>query len=293
MRLLILCFSIIGVFTVSGNVAAYSHGESRVRGTWEDGSKKGWFWYEKKPSTEEEKEEEKEEKAEEPRRRLPSLKDYTMEELWNMHPDDFQALLEDFRKKAVMEPSVENVTEYYVVQDIARRKALAFANVSAFVMQAHPELSVEKDYPTVTPGRNAMVRQRRQEIRDKIVSGQEDFALIYFYSPDCPYCLEQSSILSYFEERYGWRVKRINRDEKPGLAARFGVQVVPHLMLIYRHSQDYLPVATGVVSLDALEKRLYRGMRLLAGEISPEEWSLFEFEREGAFDVKTIFKNAR
>ena len=70
----------------------------------------------------------------------------------DMHPDDFQALLTDFQKKAVWRPTPENVEEYYYVQDIARRKALAFTNVAEYVMQKDPELSLSKDYPTVVPG---------------------------------------------------------------------------------------------------------------------------------------------
>ena len=64
----------------------------------------------------------------------------------------------DFQKKAVMSPTEANVREYYSIQDIARRKSLAFANVTAAVMQKHPELSLAKDYPTATPGRSALTR---------------------------------------------------------------------------------------------------------------------------------------
>jgi conjugal transfer pilus assembly protein TraF len=36
-----------------------------------------------------------------------------------------------------------------------------------------------------------------------------------------------------------------------------------------------------------IEEKIYRGMRLLKGEITPEEYSLYEFQRGGSFDVKT------
>jgi conjugal transfer pilus assembly protein TraF len=60
---------------------------------------------------------------------------------------------------------------------------------------------------------------------------------------------------------------------------------VPTIILVYRHSQDPITVSAGVVSLEDMEERIYRGMRLLAGEISPEEYSLYDFQRGGAFDV--------
>lgn len=246
--------------------------------------KRGWWWYERAPEKEK-KEEREPERAE--KRILPSLKDYTYEQLWNMHPDDFQPLLMDFQKKAVMSPTEENVREYYVIQDIARRKSLAFANVASYVVQKYPELYVGKDYPVATPGRNALVRQQLEEIGNVIRSGENDFALIYFYSPTCPYCTEQDGILHHFIEKYHWQVRRIDINENPQLEQRFGITITPSLLLIYKGSQEYISVSSGVASMAEIEEKIYRGMRLLRGEITPEEYSLYEFQRGGSFDVKT------
>ena len=253
--------------------------------------KKGWWWYERGHEKEikdedatlrEEREPEKPEK-----RILPSLKNYTYGQLWNMHPDDFQPLLMDFQKKAVMSPTEENVRDYYVIQDIARRKSLAFANVASYVVQKYPELYVGKDYPVATPGRNALVRQQLEEIESGIRSREKDFALLYFYFPTCPYCTEQEEILHYFMNKYHWQVKRIDINENPQLEQRFGITITPSLLLIYKGSQDYIPVSSGVASMAEIEEKIYRGMRLLNGEITPEEYSLYEFQRGGSFDVKT------
>jgi conjugal transfer pilus assembly protein TraF len=244
--------------------------------------KRGWYWYEK------EKEQPRKDEPKEdvdPKHRIPALRDYTAEKLWNMHPDDFQALLMDFQKKAVMTPTEGNVAEYYYIQDIARRKSLAFANVTATVMQKYPELSVAKDYPTPTPGRSALTRLQQEEIAKKISGSRTDFGLIYFYSPTCQYCVEQEKIARYFEERYGWEIKRIDLTQNSGLASMFNVTTVPTIILVCRHSQDPITISAGVVSLEDMEERVYRGMRLLAGEISPEEYSLYDFQRGSAFDV--------
>lgn len=246
----------------------------------------GWFWYEDPPEPAEETQEE-EARLDVPKPFIPSMEDYTEEELWDMHPTEFQPLMDAFRQKAVQKPSYENVLEYLTVQDIARRKALEYAYVASLVNQKHPELSLDDDYPTATPGRNATYTARLYEMEEKIRSGQKEFALIYFYSPTCPYCTAQSSILEYFEDKYHWEIKHIDRDKKPNIAARFNVETVPFLMLIYRKSEDFFPVSVGVVSLTDLEERLYRGMRLLSGEITPQEWALFEFQRGGGFDPQS------
>lgn len=245
--------------------------------------KRGWWWYEREPEKEK-KEEREHERAKQ--RILPFLKDYTYEQLWNMYPDDFQPLLMDFQKKAVMSPTEENVRDYYVIQDIARRKSLAFANVASYVLQKYPELNVGKDYPVATPGRNALVKQQLEEIESTIRNGENEFALLYFYSPACHYCIEQDGILYYFINKYNWQVKRLDINENPSLAQRFNITTTPSLLLIYKGSQDYMPVSAGVGSMAEIEEKIYKGIRLLKGEITPEEYSLYEFQKGGSFDVK-------
>ena len=142
------------------------------------GAKRGWWWYEKPPV--------KPEKKKAPVQKtpfVPSLKDYTMQQLWDMHPDQFRPLLKAFLEKAVQDPTVENVKEYYTVLDIARRKALAFTNVAAYVWQKYPDLSTAKDYPVAAPGQNAMHREQYGEIDSTIENARNDFALLYFYQP--------------------------------------------------------------------------------------------------------------
>ena len=230
--------------------------------------KRGWYWYEK----EKPKEPEPKEEPVLPHR-LPSLKDYAPDALWNMHPDDFQALLMDFQKKAVMAPTEANVREYYYIQDIARRKSLAFANVTATVMQKYPELSVAKDYPVTTPGRNALTRQERDEIARKIQEVRGSYALLFFFLPTCPYCVEQEAILKFFEKRYGWEVRRVDITEETALASMFNVTTVPMILLVYRYSQGRhrlgrrrLPRRYGTA---ALPGDTPSGGRDLAGGIQP------------------------
>jgi conjugal transfer pilus assembly protein TraF len=141
----------------------------------------GWWWYEKEPEKSRDNKDEKRDDS--GQRKLPSLKDYSKEQLWNMHPDDFKLLRDEFLKKAVQAPTEENVREFYIVNDIARRKALAFTNVTGYVMQKYPDLSVNKDYPVAVPGMNALTKQKTEEIERVIRSEQDDFGLLYFHSP--------------------------------------------------------------------------------------------------------------
>ena len=248
-----------------------------------DAAKKGWFWYEE-PAPE--VEEEKEPPAE--TRQVPSLANYSTEQLWDMHPDDFQNLLMEFQKKAVQRPTEENVHEYLTMQDIARRKAAAYANVASFVIQKYASLDVGRDYPVAAPGVVARVKMQKEEIATTIQSAASDHALLYFSRPDCQYCLEQRQILRFFTDRYGWQIKEIDVDSMPGVATRFGIQTTPSLLLIGKWREEYIPVASGVVALDELEQTLYRSIRLLNGQITPEEYSVYDFQKGGGLDPAAI-----
>jgi conjugal transfer pilus assembly protein TraF len=246
---------------------------------YQDVKHNGFWWYEQEP------EKKDEEKGRTDKHFLPSMKDYTTEQLWNMHPKDFQPLLDAFFDKAVQNPTEENVADYYKIQDIARSRANAFANVASLVWQKHPELNtLALDYPSNTPGKTARLKIQDREVEAKIASSSDDFAMIYFYKTGCDFCRAQNGILKFFVDKYGWQIKKVDIETAPDLAARFNVSTVPFLLLIYRHSDQSLPVAVGVTTLDEIEQRLYRGIRLLAGEITPEEFNMYEYQRGGGLD---------
>lgn len=245
-------------------------------------SAKGWWWYQKEP----EKQVEKQEKRKISPKSAPSLKDYSYEQVWEMHPDQFQEFAEALKKKAVQKPTEQNVKEYFEVQEIARKKALAFSNVAQFVWQKYPELTTKKDYPITTPGNLARIAQITEERQRVLRDNRDNFALIYFHRPDCSYCDEQSHILDWFSRETSWTVKKVDILHNPELAARFTIEITPTLILIQKGNQDYLPVSAGVISADEIEDKAYRAVRLLKGDISPEEYSLYEFQKGGGFDVK-------
>lgn len=240
--------------------------------------KQGWWWYRDPPE-----EMKKEEQKPEPKtRRIPSMKDYSRERLWKMHPDDFQELLMDFQKKAVMQLTEESVAEYLEMQEIASKRSLAYANVAAYVQQKIPRLGVP-EYSLATPGMVASTRTRNDEMERRIHAAKNDYALLYFHSPECEFCRAQDGILRYFREKYGWEIRAY--EITSSLAARLNVTMAPSTILIYRNSRDYLPVSAGVMSLAEIEQRLYRGIRILAGENTPRNFSLYEFQKGGSFDV--------
>jgi len=236
--------------------------------------KHGWFWYE--DLTPSEKYEEERETSQ------PPVARYSREELSKMHPDELKAHLQALLKQAVWKPTLENVRDYYEVQDVVRRKALAFANVSTAFMRENPEESWDANAGSLA-GRERY-RERAEDIERTLAAAQEDFALVYFFEEGCGYCLRQEEILSVLEANYGWTVRPVEIGENPALAERFGVERVPYLLLVSRETGKHIPVAFGVVALDTLARNIYQGIRYLEGRVAPEQFNVYGPDEGGSMD---------
>ncbi len=249
--------------------------------------KEGWFWYEDPAPVPEEQVAER--LPQENRFRYRSLDEFGLTEVWNMYPDDFQELLNHVQNVAVQEPTEDNLLRYLVMQDVARRKALAYTNASMYVTQKYSELlGVNQVYPTAKPGVAARIEMQRQEMLETISRARSSHALIYFTRPGCGFCSKQNGILHYFVEKYGWQVKPVDISKNPNLAARFAIESVPALLLISKGQQESMAVSVGVVTLSELERKLFRAIRHLEGVTEGETFLLYDFQQGTGFDPASI-----
>ena len=83
----------------------------------------------------------------------------------------------------------------------------------------------------------------------------------------------------------GWQVTLQDIDRKPELAQRFGVEVTPTTMVIRRGSQQRMVIASGVEAYPNLIQMAYQAVRLLAGDLRPEQFLTGAGEEDGFFDA--------
>ena len=98
------------------------------------------------------------------------------------------------------------------------------------------------------------------------------YALVMFSRTSCGYCRVQWPIAQRFQEEYGWQVIRQDLDAHPELGQRFGVEVTPTTMVIKRDSQQRMTIASGVEAYPSLSAMAYQAVRLLNGDIRPEQF---------------------
>ena len=254
-------------------------------------SKEGWFWYQDPVPVMPEHEESPSAPAERPLPRDISLRNYSMESLWTMHPDDFQALLTGLQKKAVQYPTEQNILEYLSMQDIARRKALAYANASQYVTQKRADLfNISQVYPSSTPGSLARVQMQQDEIARTIQNSQNDHALLFFIAPGCGFCDKQAQILAYFTSKYHWQIKAVDIQQEPNLALRFNISTTPTLLLIKQDTAQSMPIAIGVATLPEIKRSLYQAIRSMRGDTALESFTTYDFQKGSALDPTSILK---
>lgn len=247
--------------------------------------KKGWWWYE--PVKEPDRKEDSKPQAAVPLEASKTPRDYSPEELWRMHPDEFQKLYTATLKKAMQDPdNAGYIHDYYVMTDTMRRKSLAFANASMAFVQTHPAYDMNSAVPLAAPGRLADYRARENEIKDTILAARDSHALVYFSQEGCSFCSEQDKILKFFIDKYGWEIKEYDIRAAARYAAFFGIETTPSLLLISKNSSDYINVSVGVVALSEIETKLYAGIRILSGKASPTDYSTYYYQQGGALDVK-------
>ena len=275
-------FSLLFCLTLRATLA---HAAGSDDSTFYDKARQGWFWYENPPPAAEEQKD----KPMTTSRDMISLDAFSIEDLWNMHPDDFQNLLNDVQKQAVQFPTEQNVLEYLTIQDIARRKALAYTHTASYVTQKYSDLfRMNQVYPTAGPGVTARVQMQRDEVAETLNLGKADHALLFFVNPHCSYCEKQRQILAYFVEKYGWQIRTVDISKEPDAAARFNITVTPTLLLIKKGNPESMPVATGVIALSELERKLYRAIRYLGGMTGGDNFLLYDFQEDSALDPKSI-----
>ena len=234
----------------------------------------GYWWYQDpKPSTELEAD---------LKYKLAPMR--SQAELMMLHPKELEKILEERLDYAVWKGDPEKIADYYKVQDIVRRKALMFTALSEYTMMLYPELNAKSQYHVSNAGQKTEKNVRKDQINARIIKEKDNYALIVFTSPKCSYCPTQVNTLHYFSDRHAWNFREINIDQNSALAARYNVTTTPMTIMIKKDSDRWMPVSIGLSAVVTIEENAYRSIRLLSGEITPQEYITPEHQRDGFFD---------
>lgn len=242
-----------------------------------DPAKSGYWWYAPQPKME---------------KQAPSDPDALvkpvippMAELATFTPPKIRKLIEQQRDYAATVLTVDAVADFWRLQDFARRKARAFAGVTQIAMLQHPELNSKSANPMVGDARAELTAYKDQVRRAYLRAHASEFALVMFSRSTCGYCRVQWPIVQRFQDDMGWQVTLMDIDRRPEVGQRFGVEVTPTTMIIRRNSKQRMVIAAGVETYPNLAQMAYQAVRLLSGDIRPEQFMTGAGEEDGFFDA--------
>ncbi|MEO1280111.1 MAG: conjugal transfer protein TraF [Pseudomonadota bacterium] len=229
------------------------------------------YWFYRDPAPEAEEDIEKPE--------LP-----TKTQLEKMRPSEIQELLNSQMDYALTVQTTDAVEDYYRILDFSRRRSRAFAALTNVVMLENPELNARSAYPVTNAGRDELTRRRQGERSNRLIRERNEFALIMFSSRTCGHCASQWSVLQHFADKTGWIVNKVDVDDEPQKAARFGVSATPITVMIRKGHRQWFTVAVGTESFPVVADNAYRGLRLMKGEIDERQFFNGEGDDGGFFD---------
>lgn len=237
-------------------------------------SKCGYWFYKEPPPDEETKDDE-------PKTLPPPPLE---SELVKMKPADFQKTLQSYLDQALTTLQPQHVQWYYQLQDFARRRSRAFMNVTEMVMLNNPTLNMNTAYPVSPPGINARVTQRQSSFDERLAREKDSAAIVLLTRASCGMCEAQRGVLKYFQQKHDWKVTEFDIGEHPEIAAKFSTEFTPTTIVIFRGSTDWMPVAVGVETVPRIEEGVYKALRAMHGETTPQQFGTQEFEDGGIMD---------
>lgn len=237
-----------------------------------DDVRRGKHWYERPAPIEKQDKDEtlENEEIQTPKYSMPAVP--PMEILMEMHPRDIRKLFEEVHEYHVMAPTLETASEVQKLKAVMSKKARAAAAVEQLAILRNPSLSGMAENAVNPSARSVQRKDRDQSIAQRISRERDRYAIILLTQEGCSACQLQRNVIQSFADQFGWPVKEVDIVESPAAQARFDIRVTPTTLVASRETGDWQTVAIGAETLPSMVMNVDRAVRLLAGEIEPEQW---------------------
>lgn len=110
-------------------------------------------------------------------------------------------------------------------------------------------------------------------MKSLLEGSKDDFAILLFVSNRAPLSPAAEKICRQFAERHGWTLQVVDVEREPELVTAIGVNAVPQAWVISRKGFRPFVAMTGTVTVSELETSIYRGIRIMTGEVEPVEYA--------------------
>lgn len=172
-------------------------------------------------------------------------------------------LLAYYKDKAVLNPTVENIKEYLVIQNMIMEQSSLFSENWKKTMLLYPQF----DYGISHPTDSAITQIAQSDLHDKQVSivkmMAKDYGLLFFYNGNNPLSYQMEKTVSTFSSFYHFSTIAVSVDHIviPGLlntkinhgqAQTLGIKALPALVLINPKTGGHSVLSYGYASVNEL-----------------------------------------
>ena len=219
---------------------------------------RGWHWYETQ---------EPEVRSQESGEITPEHGQSTLSKTPAETVAAYRKELENRLAQAWLKPTPQNIQAYQEMQKDMLDRSQAFSTGWMQTVFLNPQLDHTLVSPVNQQARHIQLDQEKKHLQQTIHTLKEEFGLFFFFSGDCNYCHQFAPIVKQFADHYGWKVLAISVDggqvaEFPnavadeGLFETWGGQILPALYAVNPQTEQVIPIAYGLTSIDQMETRL-------------------------------------
>ena len=218
---------------------------------------RGWHWYEVMP------EPEKPEEFAEPKDTAHSQAPQTPTEKVKAYREELEHLLH----QAWIDPTPEHLKAYQDKQKDMMHRSKVFSTTWMQNVFQHPELDHTLVSPVNQQARHLQIDLKKEKTLKTIADLSKTYGLFFFFAGSCPYCHQFAPIVKRFAETHGWEVIPISLDggkvdefpnaqQDTGFMQLWDIKALPALYAVNPQTQEVIPIAHGLTSLDEMENRI-------------------------------------
>lgn len=171
---------------------------------------------------------------------------------------------EEVQAKAVLNPTIENVTAFQKAQNTVLNQAEVFQKMlmlAAMLENGKEALLASPD------GRKIYQERQLQDLDFDIKNMSKQFGLFFLVKEECPYCHQFAPVIKGFLDKYPFDIKVISKKGLPlgnglpravpdnGTIDKLNPEgIFPLLLLVNPHTREVIPVARGLINEEQLNE---------------------------------------
>lgn len=240
-------------------------------GSWYTKDPQGWLWYKRAPQK----------KVLDSHKAQPDKDNPKKPLSYSDRIKQVQENFEEVKAKAILEPSLENVSDFQRAQNAIFYQAEMFQKmlmIAAMMESNNPE-TVAMTSPA---SREISQRNREEKLEREIKQLAKQYGIFFLFKNDCPYCHQFAPVVRELIDKYGFEYKAISKDGLPstgvplkefpeavldnGTIDKLNPEgIYPYLLLVNPQTREVIPLSKGLVNRDQLKENLSVIIQFLKG----------------------------